>query len=83
MLTPQKRLSIRYGALMAIGGNSRGHAPEMIRAVMEPDRSWFNQNFLRRTVVHPRIRSEGMFPASPRLSMMELPHLSGVASNQE
>src|ERR1700726_800424 len=37
----------------------------------------------RRTVIRPRIRSEGMFPASPRLSMMELPHLSGVASNQE
>ena len=56
--------------------------PEMIAVVMEPDRFWFNQDFLRRTVIRPRIRSQSMFPASPRLSMMELLDLSGVSSKQ-
>jgi len=34
-------------AVMVLLNLELGHAPEMIRAVMEPDRSWFNQNFLR------------------------------------
>src|ERR1700724_757393 len=83
MLTLSERLSMRCDAMMAVGRNSRGHVPQVIGAVMEPDRFWFNQDFLRRTVIRPRIRSQSMFPASPRLSMMELLDLSGVSSKQE
>src|ERR1700731_132879 len=83
MLTLSERLSIRCDAMMAIGRNSRGHVPEMIAVVMEPDRFWFNQDFLRRTVIRPRIRSQSMFPGRPALSILALLDLSGVSSKQE
>src|ERR1700681_285010 len=76
-LASPERLSTRCDALMAIGRNSR--APPKSDGACRPGLigSGSTQNLLWRTVIRPRIRSEGMFVVPPVDD--GTPGLSGVA----